>query len=503
MKKILFALALITSFALQAEVTLPKIINSHMVLQRDAKVPIWGWANTGEKVTVTFAGQSKEAITSASGKWQILLDPLVASAQAREMVIQGENKMILSDVLVGEVWLASGQSNMEWSFNRLSKEDKDFAGEQKGNDLIRIFHVNEHITAGVPMDDTIGAWRKIALEKDFNQGWNVSAVGFFFAAKLQKKLGVPVAILDANWGGQRIEKFIAAEGYEETGLKFNSGKINKKKYAESLHKMAKQYIDAAKLAEKGIMQALLPSGVKTGKADNDIYNAMIAPLAPYAIKGAIWYQGESNRTSKDYYQKVKALSAGWSKVFNVKGIPLYQVQIAPYTYDKTNPKNSTLCDNVWAAQYKSAKEVPGVEVVCIHDTNIPINNIHPAFKQPVGERLAAMALKKEYKQTVVASGPEFSKATFSGTQVTVSFHGIDQGLITEDGKDPNWFELSSDGESFVSAKAEIIGNTVLVSTPAIKSPKFVRMGWYETAIPNLKDKNGWPVFAFPAQEVTK
>lgn len=503
MKKFVAIFAMIAVTALNADVILPKIINSHMVLQREVKVPIWGWADHGEEVTVSFAGQVKKAVPDKSGKWMVHLDPLVASAQGREMVIQGKNKLTLQDVLVGEVWLASGQSNMEWSFGRLSKEDRDYAGKQAGNDQIRVFHVHQHITAGVVMDDTVGMWRKITKEPNFHIQWNVSGTGFFFATELHKRLGIPVAFLDANWGGQRIEKFIASEGYEATKLKYQKSNLNPQQYAARLKDVAKQIEEAAKAAGRGILKPVNAGSIHTGRATNDIYNAMIAPLAPYAIQGAIWYQGESNRGSKDYFEKVKALSAGWSKVFNVKDIPLYQVQIAPYKYNKGSDKDSLLCDTIWTAQYKSAKEVPGVEVVCIHDTNINIRDIHPQHKKPVGERLAAMALNKAYKQSVVSAGPEFSKVKLSGSQVIVSFNGIDKGLATKDGEAPSWFEISADGKSFVKAKAQIKGNEVIVSASELKNPKYVRMGWYDIAIPNLQDKNGWPVFAFPAQEINK
>ena len=500
MKKVLAAIALLLSLTIHADIILPKVIDSKMVLQRESKVPIWGWADQNEEVTVTFAGQTHKATPEKSGKWTVYLEPLKASAEGGEMVIQGKNKITLQDILVGEVWLASGQSNMEWSFARISKENREFAAKHKGNDQIRVFHVNQHVTAGIPLGDTVGMWRKITTEENFHAGWNVSSVGFFFALELNKKLGVPVAFLDANWGGQRIERFIAAEGYDAVGLKYSKGNVNVKNYAAQLRQQAESLAKAAELAEKGVLSPVSAGKLNTGKATNDIYNAMIAPLTPFAIKGAIWYQGESNRGAKDYFQKVKALSAGWSKVFNVKDIPLYQVQIAPFMYNKGNQKDSTLCNSIWTAQYKSAKEVPGVGVVCIHDTNINIRDIHPQNKKPVGERLAAMALKNQYGKSVISAGPEFAKAALSGNQIIVSFSGIDKGLSTKDGKAPSWFELSVDGKKFVEAKAEIKDNTVIVSAEGLTNPKFVRMGWYDIAIPNLQDKNGWPVFPFTAQE---
>jgi sialate O-acetylesterase len=232
---------------------------------------------------------------------------------------------------------------------------------------------------------------------------------------------------------------------------------------------------------------------------------MVAPLAPYAVQGTIWYQGESNYGFEDYLQKLQALTAGWSQVFRVKDMPFLLVQIAPYDYSKgTDLTLSLLGDTIWAAQYKAAETIPGVAVVPIHDTIIDIKNVHPKHKRTVGERLAASALKNPYqKEGVVGSAPRFQSASREGSKAVVSFSGILNGLTTSDGQAPSWFELSSDGVSFVPARAELQGNTVLVSAESIPEPKFVRMGWRNVAIPNLKDKDAWPAFAFPSQPVAQ
>ena len=495
------AFAVMTTTTGWADVILPKVISSRMILQREVAVPVWGWADQGEEVTVEFAGQRKKAMPDAKGKWMVKMDPLAASAKSRVMTIRGKNTISLNDVLVGEVWLASGQSNMEWTFKHIAKEERDFVRKQKDNKLLRAFHVSEHVQANKPLDDTIGTWKDC---NDMVGGdlKSVSAVGFFFALKLQQELGIPVAFIDANWGGQRIECFIPEEGYKAVGLKCrkHGGVPNPKAAVTRLRKMEASFRAAAEHAEKGIFFPYREDNVY-GWSENGIYNAMIAPVASYAIRGAIWYQGESNRRNNDYFNKLQALSAGWSKVFNVKDIPLYQVQIAPFVYNKGNPADATLCNNIWKAQYRGAKEIPGVGVVAIHDTKIDIKNIHPVFKRTVGERLAAQALKKQYGKDVVTAGPAVASATLDGTKAVVAFSDIDQGLTTTDGKAPSWFEVSGDGKTFVKADAAIKGNTVEVSSPAVAAPKFVRMGWADIAIPNLADKNGWPVFAFPAQPV--
>jgi len=492
--------------AVRADVVLSSIISNGMVLQRGVKAPVWGWADAGEEVTVEFGGQVKKAMPGPDRKWMVELDPLEASATPRGMSISGKNKILLENILVGEVWIAAGQSNMDWTFHQIDPAEREFAETQKENSLIRAFHVHKNLKAGIPMDDTAGVWKDAA---QMVAGRNsVSAVGFFFALDLAKSLGIPVAILDVNWGGQKIEPFLAPEGYQAVGLPLKKPDRQVRKSAQEAAGQiasAKASIEeASQAAQKGLMMAFNAPN-PYGDAENFIYNAMVAPMAPYAVQGTIWYQGESNRGSEDYLKKLQALSAGRSQVFRVKDMPLLLVHIAPYYYSKgKDPSASLLADTVWAAQYQAAETIPGVVVVPIHDTNIDIKNIHPIHKRTVGERLAAAALKNQYeKEGVVASAPRFQSATREGSKVVVSFSGILNGLVTTDGQAPSWFELSTDGVSFVPAQAELQGNTVLVSAESIPEPKFVRMGWRDIAIPNLKDKDAWPAFAFASQPVAQ
>ena len=494
MKKLVILVSSLASLALslpavQADVVLSSIISNGMVLQRGVKAPVWGWADAGEEVTVEFGGQVKKAMPGPDRKWMVELDPLEASATPRSMTIAGKNKILLENILVGEVWIASGQSNMDWSFNKIDPAEREFAESQKGNSLVRAFHVYKNLKAGIPMDDTLGVWKDAA---QMLSGPNsVSAVGFFFALDLAKSLGIPVAILNVSWIGQKIETFLAPEGYQAAGLPFKEPDLSVSRSPQAPPNAIKTAANAPRN--------------QYGNAENFIYNAMVAPLAPYAVRGTIWYQGESNRGSEDYLKKLQALSAGWSQVFRVKEMPLLMVQIAPYDYSKGKDLSSSLlADTVWAAQYQAADTIPGVAVVPIHDTNIDIKNVHPKHKRTVGERLAAAALKNQYKKEgVVGSAPRFQSATREGSKVVVSFSGILNGLTTSDGQAPSWFELSSDGATFVPAQAELKANTVLVSAESIPEPKFVRMGWCDIAIPNLKDKDAWPAFAFPSQPVTQ
>ncbi len=488
---------------LHADVVLPRILSDDMVLQREREVPLWGWAKPGESVTVSFAGQQVSTVADDGGRWKLYLEPLQASKEPQDLLIRANNTITLRNVLVGEVWLASGQSNMEWTFNQCVKADQEYAATQRENPYIRVFHVNQHLSAGVPLDDTVGSWQECS---DFLAPpmHSVSAVGFFFALKLQQELDVPVAILDANWGGQRIESFIPREAYEAHGLHYrvHGGEQTLPRLIADLENLSGQVDAAITAAEQGRRIPVTIAGNLHGSADNFIYNAMIAPLAPYGLRGAIWYQGESNRGAPDYYHKLQALASGWSSAFEVEHLPLYQVQIAPFEYDRSGNPNTTLADSIWKAQYRAAATIPSVGLVPIHDTQIPVNDIHPPHKRPVGERLANLALKERYGFDIPASGPVFQRARLlDSTTIVVEFSGVDQGLRTHDGKAPSWFELAETGQQFVAANARLVDDAVHLQIPDGMQPTRVRMGWDDIALPNLCDANGWPVFAFPSRRI--
>lgn len=509
-------LASLMAMSAGAEVTLPAIINSQMVLQHGVRAPIWGWADAGEKVSVSFAGQTKETTANDTGKWMVYLDPLEVSANAQAMTIKGNNTLTLGDVLVGEVWIASGQSNMEFSIGAIVKEEQEIISAQKDNKLLRMFCVAPKVQSALPLDDTAGYWSDCSyfirlMEQGKIKTYDShSAVGFFFGLKLQQELGVPVAVIDTSWGGTQIERWIADEGYEMEGIPFRKISRNEEAAAlEARSRLMKEIsswrTDAEKAKENG--EFVSPNlDVPKAKVSNAIYNGMVAPLAPYAVKGTVWYQGEGNKGSKDYFEKLKALIGGWSENFEVPDMPFYLVQVAPYNYANAKAPDLSpqiIYDTVVSAQYRAARELENCDVITIPDTVFGnVKNVHPTHKKTAGDRLAAMALKHDYGKDVVWTGPRFLKATLAGDQVEVSFEHIDQGLETSDGKVPNWFEIAGADGVFVTAKAKIEGDHVLVSSPEVRAPEHVRMAWNNIAEQNLRDKNGWPVFSFNG-EVSK
>jgi sialate O-acetylesterase len=490
-----------------ADVALPVVISSNMVLQRGMEVPVWGWAGAGEKVAVIFAGQEKTTTADKIGSWQVKLGPLEASAEGRTLTVKGKNEIKLENVLVGDVWICSGQSNMEWSVSRSLPKSRALAAKENKNPNLRLFRVPVHIRAGSPLSDTVGTWTNCANRNDVN---NFSGVGFFFGRNLQHELNIPIGLIDTSWGGTPIEAWISWEGYEMIKQPLpKPNEARQKALAESFKKLVEsveQWQVKARIAAAQGRVIPLPSAstVNLGNSANGIFNAMVAPLAPYGVKGAIWYQGESNRSRAfpDYFNKLDALIRGWRKIFQAGDFPFYIVQIAPYDYNRGNRKkdDTPLCRNIWAAEFKAAEEIPNCGVIPIHDTiQGNVRNIHPADKQTVGERIASLALKDAYEKDVVWTGPIFKNASVDGKQIVITFGHIDKGLETSDGKAASWFEIAGSDKNFVQAKAAIEGDTVIIEAEAILNPKFVRMGWSEVAIPNLRDKNGWPVRQFTAE----
>jgi sialate O-acetylesterase len=428
-----------------------------MVIQRNVEAPVWGWAEAGEKVSVSFAGETRTAVADKDGKWSVKLPKRDASAKPVDLTVKGNNEVVLGNVLVGDVWICSGQSNMEWTLARSTKQPKEAFEAQKRNKQLRLFRIPEHIKAPEPAEDTKGAWKTTEQERACMA---FSGVGFFFGAKLQHELNIPIGLIDTSWGGTPVDQWISNKAHR--------------------------------------------SFLKSERKGGSIYNGMVAPLVPFAIKGVIWYQGESNRSDEfpAYFTKLDALITGWREDFQSGDFPFHLVQIAPYQYNKKKPgDDGTLARNIWAAQYKAAKEISNCGIVPIHDTiHGVIGDIHPWDKQPVGERLANLALKNDYGKAVAFTGPAFAEAKSGSGKIVVSFNHIDKGLTTTDGGAPSCFEIAGDDKNFVPAQAAIDGRTVVVSAEGVASPRYVRMGWLETQVPNLADRNGWPAFQFPARK---
>ncbi|MSU79244.1 MAG: sialate O-acetylesterase [Gemmataceae bacterium] len=436
MKSFLFSVglaALSLSFAstARADVKLPAVLDSHMVLQRDRPLPIWGWADPGEEVTVTLDAQKASAKADDKGNWTVILKPVQADGKAHTMTIVGKNKIVLEDLLIGEVWLGSGQSNMQWSINQ-SKGKKEFT-EAANKPQIRLFNV-PLVQNSKPAQDVKAKW---AVCSSKNVG-GFSAVLYHFGVKLQSELNVPVGLINASWGGSRIEPWIVEE-----------------------------------------------------RSSGGMYNGMIAPVQPFALRGITWYQGESNvGEGMKYRDKMESLIKGWRRVWGAE-LPFYHVQIAPfsgYGADKLPP--------LWEAQVASLK-IPQTGMVVCTDLVDNVKDIHPANKQPYGERLALWALAKDYgKKDLVYSGPLYKSIKIEGAKVRVSFAHVGGGLEARGGKALSEFEIAGKDGKFVAAEATIDGGTVVVQATGVAEPTQVRYGWRNMANPNLMNKEGLPASPF-------
>lgn len=487
-----------------AEVKLAPVLASHMVLQRDKPVPVWGTAAAGEKVAVAFGGQTQETTAGPDGKWQVKLSPMPANAVPQTLEVRGGDgkKTELTDVLVGEVWLGSGQSNMEWPV----RASVNGAAETEAAKFptIRLLNVPKS-TVPQPVTSLNTTWTECTPET----AAGFSAVLFFMGRELNRELNVPVGLINSSWGGSRIEPWTSVEGFSQVPSQRDNarairastpgtGEYNNSNSAW-LGNVEQWIKDSRAALQKGQQVPAMPQQPgpppQGFQGTVGLYNGMIYPLVPYAIRGAIWYQGESNNgEGMLYLDRKKALVGGWRQVWGQGDFPFYTVQLAPFNYG--NGKDNTSLAEIWEAQNATLTEIPNAGVAVINDIG-NATDIHPTNKQEVGRRLSLIALAKEYgRANVVYSGPAFAGKTVEGAKIRVKFTSTGGGLVTRDGKPVDWFEIAGADGKFVPAEAVIEGSDVLVSSPQVAQPAQVRLGWSQLGTPNLMNKEGLPASAF-------
>jgi sialate O-acetylesterase len=435
---------LAASFA-QAEVTLHRLFSDNGILQRGMKVPVWGATDKPDAVTVKFGGQSVTA-TPENGKWKVALAPMESSATPRDLTVQqGDQTITRKNIVVGDIWLCGGQSNMEWPVKRCA--GKEEAISSSTNPDIRLFTVKRHWLPQPQTELDGGSWAEANPQTvpDF------SAVGYYFGRDLQKQLHVPIGLISSNVGGTTAERW-----------------------------MSKEAIDG----NPELKDITAPQG------RSDLYNAMIAPLAPCAIKGAIWYQGEGNADRPYHYRHVlSAVINDWRATFGQPELPFFIVELAPYMKIVDEPTDQT-----WSTVRESmqwiANHLPMVDTVSIVDVGDE-KDIHPKQKQPVGARLAIAARAHVYGEKITPAGPEFESVSFLGNQAIVKLKNVGSGLEARDGE-LKGFTLAGDDKKFHKASARIEGDTVVVTCDAVPAPKAVRFGWANYPVVNLWNKDGLP-----------
>ena len=498
-------LLLFTQPFVHAEVTLPRIIGSNMVLQRDMEVPIWGWASAGEEITITLGTEDKKAeplfstivVADAEGNWGTKLSAMDAGGPYTLKVI-GNNTLELTNVLFGEVWVCSGQSNMQWSVSASKDSEAEIAAADYPN--IRLFYV-PRVPSGLLQNDVEADWSETTPETIAN----FSAVAYYFGRKLYKNLDVPIGLINTSWGGTRIEPWTPPVGFTSVpALESISKEIQEahENYRQQLPEKMKDI--EAWIAET--REALKTDARLTQMPDNrhplrhharptGLYNGMVHPLVPYAIRGALWYQGESNlRDGMLYHEKMKALINGWREVWGQGDFPFYFVQLAPFNYGGRNASPFFL-PQIWEAQ-TATLSVPNTGMAVTTDIG-NLRDIHPRNKQEVGRRLALWALAKTYgREDVTYSGPRYKSMTVEGNAIRLSFDYVGSGLMARDEKPLTWFEIAGEAKEFIEAKATIDGDTIIVSSDTVANPVAVRFGWHQSAEPNFVNKEGLPASPF-------
>ena len=475
-----------------ADVRLPSVIDSHMVLQRDMPLKIWGFADEGEPVMVELAGARATTTANDKGEWVVTL-PAMKAGGPHKLTIAGNNKITLEDILVGEVWIGSGQSNMQWGVNASKDAGPEIAAAKYPN--IRLFLV-PNVLSGIPNRDVKADWKACAP----NTIPSFSAVLYYFGRHLHKELDIPIGLIASAWGGSLIEPWTPPPGF--AGVKKVKGisdnvRNTQVSYLESLGNNlpaptpeAKAWLaEALAAAKKDELVPPAPALALPGHAlagwasPTSMYNAMIHPLVPFAVKGAIWYQGESNLNDGMLYaHKKRALVEGWRKVWG-HDMSFYWTHLAPFNYGG-DPRR---LPKIWEAQ-QAATSIPGTGTTVITDIG-NLRDIHPRNKQEVGRRLALVALAKDYGRDLVHSGPVYKGMKIDGGKVRVSFSHTGGGLESRDGKPLSHFEIAGEA-GFVPATAMIDGDSVVVASDSVASPSAVRFGWHQRAEPNLQNKEG-------------
>ena len=517
MKKICLYLAssLVPVFNLQAELKLPAVFGDHMVLQQQQSNPVWGWDTPGTKVTVSFAGQNYSTTVDNDGKWSVKLAPLPANSTPQTLTVVASNKREIQDVLIGEVWLCSGQSNMEMGVGMVQDGAKEIAAANFPN--IRLLMV-PNLWRPQAEADMAGTWKVCTPENISAGGWNgFSAAGYFFGRELDRKLNVPVGLIDADWGGTRIESwtppggFAAVPALSSLNSAVQLGDPHSAPHKQKLEKFlgeTEQWLTSARTAlTNSTLVPTLPPFPQELLPPHDLqnptalYNGMIHPVQPFGIRGAIWYQGEANNGEGMLYaEKMKALVGGWRQLWSEGEFPFYFVQIAPFNYGNRPEQLSEL----WEGQTAAAREIPNAGMAIINDIG-NLRDIHPKNKQEVGRRLALLALARTYGQKdVVYSGPTFQSLAIEGSTLRVRFDHADGGLVSRDGQPLDWFEIIDAAEGgFVKAEARIDGTSVVLSSPEAHHPVAMRFAWSQIAEPNLMNGAGLPAGAFRAGNIPK
>ena len=458
----------------QAEVNFAGVFGDNMVLQQETNAPVWGTAEPGEVVMVScsWTRESTKAKTDEEGVWRAVVKTPKAGGP-HKLTAHGESgDTTLSNVLMGEVWICSGQSNMQWKMRGFGLKHFEEAVKKANYPEIRLCTLPQ-IKALEPQQNIKGRW-EVCNPKSV---LNFSAVAYFFGSRIHQEIDVPIGLLSTNWGGSSAEAWMREEALLE-------GFPNFKAALQTYPEMAEEHgaVFSQKNGPKGLNQ----------RSPAVLYNAMLKPVIPMAMRGVIWYQGESNvKRPEEYRTLFSTLIYDWREEWKQGDFPFYFVQIAPFHYRAEKKPVALLRE----AQMMALEE-PNTGMVVTMDVGDP-TNIHPKQKEPVGERLALLALAKDYgKSDLVYSGPIYREMEKKGSQISLSFQHVGGGLQSRDGEPLSHFTIAGRDQEFYPAEAKIVGDRVVVKSSEVKSPVAVRYGWGNADEPNLMNAEGLPSPSF-------
>ena len=501
------ALALVVSFGslARAEVKVPALFTSHLVLQRDQANPVWGWAAPGETVTVTIADQKQTAQAGADGAWRVKLAPLAVGGP-HVLTIAGTNTIRLEDVLVGEVWVCSGQSNMQWSVAQAN--DPDLETRTAKYPKIRLITVPQ-VGTQEPQNNFVGEWKVCSPETV----GEFSAVGYFFGRQLHETLDVPIGLIDNSWGGSACEawvdqKLLASEGkyaellgrWEQIVKNYDQAKADAD-HAKAMEAY-RSVVAEAKKAGKQPPRAPQHAGaqLKGNHRPGNLYNGVLKPIVGYGIRGAIWYQGESNAGRAYQYRELFPLMIdSWRREWGQGDFSFYWVQLADYLAEAKEPG-----DSAWAelreAQTMTMDRLKNTGEAVIIDLG-EANDIHPRNKQDVAKRLARWALARDYKIELPYQSPRYKSLAVSDGKALVTFDHVGAGLKIHDYHDLRGFTVAGADRKFVPAQATIVApNQIAVSAAGVKEPVAVRYGWADNPVANVRSRDGLPLTPFRSDD---
>lgn len=492
-----------------AQVIPASVFGDHMVLQQQMPVPVWGDANVGEKIAIKFNGQQQTVKADKNGQWMVKLTPMKTGGPY-QLEIRGKNTIVFNDIYVGEVWLCSGQSNMDMT---VAREDRYWCG---------VFHEQEEVTAAnyplIRVFDTEYT-PKNEVQKNVKGTWEVcspqtvghfSAVAYFFARDIYQKHNVAIGLITTAFGASTAEAWISKpsllehpqlgyllDAYAKKMAAYDTSKALREKYRLA-YDTWKMEADKAIAAGKD-----KPKEPKNPNPERDqhnpcvLYNGMVAPLVPYAIRGALWYQGESNGPSaKVYAELMETLVQDWRKAWAQGDFPFFYVQLANHQALITEPVKEDAMVTVRDAQLKNLS-ISNTGMVVAIDNADPEDqgNIHPKNKQAIGKRLAIIAEAKVYGQSIEYSGPIYEKMAVEGNKIRIYFNHVGKGLKAA-GDSLKGFAIAGADKKFVWGQATIEKNTVVVSSPAIESPIAIRYGWAKNPLVNLYNEEDLPASPF-------